>query len=284
MSAVAVAAGPYRECERLTRARARNFYYGIRLLRPDRRAALCAVYALARRIDDIADGPDPAEARLAGLARVEADLAALGSPTDDSVMLAVADAAGRFPIPLSAFGDLLEGARMDVCGVRFTDADQLIAYCRRVAGSIGRLSLGVFGGGSAAAAGDRADDLGVAMQLTNILRDVGDDLAAGRVYLPDGDLARFGCRVTAGELIGEHTADLVRYEAARAHAWFARGRRLLPLIDRSSATCVAVLAGIYEQVLARIELHPAIMLQSPPAVPARVKLWVVARAVAGART
>jgi 15-cis-phytoene synthase len=278
----AIAAAPYRHCEALTRHRAGNFYYGIRLLPRPRRAALCAIYAFARRVDDIADGPGSASGRLAALDAAAADLHGLGRPTSDQVLMALADAAERYPIPLDAFDDLIDGARMDVMGARYERYDDLIAYCRRVAGSIGRLSLGVFGPADAPEAARHADDLGVAMQLTNILRDVGEDLAAGRVYLPAQDLEAFGCDIArpGSSALG----DLIRFEAARAHAWFAAGRRLMPLLDRPSAACVAAMTGTYERLLAEIERSPSAVLRRRMSVPPLTKAWIAARAVAGART
>jgi 15-cis-phytoene synthase len=282
MSGVALAA-PYEHCEAVTRARARNFYYGIRLLPTPRRSAMCAIYSFARRVDDIADGPGGTEEKLAGLRAASDDLHRLGAPTDDRVMLALADAAERFPIPLDAFDDLIEGARMDVVGARYERYGDLVTYCRRVAGSIGRLSLGVFGPAEDPDADRRADDLGVAMQLTNILRDVGEDLAAGRVYLPDEDLAAFGCDLSRAP--APHAlAGLIRFEAARAHGWFTVGRRLLPLLDRPSAACVATIAGTYEQLLRRIERRPEAVVRERVRVPTWSKAWVVTRALVGSRT
>ncbi len=282
MSGVAVAA-PYEHCEAVTRANARNFYYGIRLLPGPRRSAMCAIYSFARRVDDIADGPGGADEKLAGLRAASDDLHRLGQPTDDRVMLALADAAERFPIPLDAFDDLIEGARMDVVGARYERYGDLITYCRRVAGSIGRLSLGVFGPAGDADADRRADDLGVAMQLTNILRDVGEDLAAGRVYLPDEDLAAFGCDLSA-DPAPDALAGLIRFEAARAHGWFAAGRKLLPALDRPSAACVATIAGTYEQLLRRIERQPQAVVRERVRVPVWSKAWIVTRALVGSRT
>ena len=273
----------YEHCEAVTRANARNFYYGIRLLPTPRRSAMCAIYAFARRVDDIADGPGTTAAKLAGLRAASDDLHRLGGPTDDPVMLALADAAERFPIPLDAFDDLIAGARMDVVGARYEHYGDLVTYCRRVAGSIGRLSLGVFGQAGGGDADGRADDLGVAMQLTNILRDVGEDLAAGRVYLPGEDMAAFGCDIS-GETDPGALADLIRFEAARAHGWFAVGRRLLPLLDRPSAACVATIAGTYEQLLRRIERRPQAVVRERVRVPVWTKAWIVSRALVESRT
>jgi phytoene synthase len=188
----------YRRCEEITWNAARNFAYGIRLLPPAKRQALAAVYAFARRIDDIGDGPLPASDKLAALGQVRASLCALaaGRPDgSDPVLVALADAAGRFAIPLAAFGELIEGCEADVRGTSYRTFDDLLHYCRCVAGSVGRLSLGVFGTSDPRAAVPLADSLGVALQLTNILRDIAEDYAHGRVYLPAEDLERFGCHL-----------------------------------------------------------------------------------------
>ncbi len=195
----------YAHCETVTREQAANFFYGIRLLAPERRRAMCAAYAFARRVDDIGDGTLAESEKLLLLDAEERVLGELGegSPGDasDLVMVALADARVRFAIPLDALGELIEGVRMDVEGVTYEDFDQLVAYCRRVAGAIGRVCLAIFGLREGREldlerAQSLADDLGVALQLTNILRDVREDAENGRVYLPAEDLRRFG-------LIGE---------------------------------------------------------------------------------
>jgi phytoene synthase len=270
-----VAAG-YERCREITKARAGNFYYGIRLLPRDRRAALCCIYALARRIDDVADGHLPPDEKLAELERLRRELDDLGG-SRDTVLQAVGDATGRYPIPLDSFRDLIDGAELDVRGATYETFDDLVVYCRRVAGSIGRLSLGVFGSRDPARAGDLGDDLGVALQLTNILRDLREDWQEGRVYLPREDLARFD----AGP--PDFSAELVRFEAARAQDWFDRGLALLPLLDRPAAASVSAMAGIYRRLLDRIEARPALVLTGQRlSLPAREKAWVAARSLAGA--
>ena len=187
----------FAECGRITRAQAKNFSYGIRLLPPDKRAALSAVYALARRIDDIGDGDAPAERKLAELQEVRLQIESLArgeaAPHDDAVLVAVADAAARYPLPLLAFEEVVRGCERD-CDPRPVETfEELVEYCRLVAGSIGRLSLTIFGTKDMASAEPLADTLGVALQLTNILRDVLEDRSMGRCYLPREDLVHFGC-------------------------------------------------------------------------------------------
>ena len=271
----------YRRCEEIARTRAGNFYHGIRLLPPPRRSALCAIYALARRVDDIADGALSNDEKLRLLDRTRTAVAALGVDGHDPVLAALADAAARYPIPLAAFADLIDGAEMDVRGVRYGNFAELLVYCRRVAGSIGRLSLGVFETSDRETASRHADDLGVALQLTNILRDVREDLGRGRVYLPAEDLRRFRCTLAPDAATAAGPVDeLVRFEAQRARSWFERGLRLLPLVDRRSAVCVAAMAGIYRRLLERIERRPELVLRERLSLPAWEKGWIAVRSVA----
>jgi phytoene synthase len=278
----------YAECERITREQARNFAWGIRLLPPVKRRALSAVYAMARRIDDIGDGGLPEAEKLRLLAQARKDATAPDPGSDDLVQVALADAAARLPIPLDAFGELVDGCEMDVRGRRYETLPELVEYCRCVAGSIGRLSVGVFAppksGSDAERANELADALGVALQLTNILRDVREDLGNGRTYLPARDLALFGARLelapdgTLDPLDGA-VAEVIRFEAARAWSWYDRGLALLPLLDRRSAACCAAMAGIYAELLTRIAADPAAVLRSRVSLPARQKLRVAGRAL-----
>jgi phytoene synthase len=274
----------YVACEDITRAQARNFHYGIRLLPPAKRNALCAVYALARRIDDIGDGDLPPEVKLQQLRLLRAGLASLGD-SSDPVLLALHDTTRRYPVPLEAFGELLDGVEMDVVGARFSTFDELVLYCRCVAGSVGRLCLGVFGSRAPDVASGYADALGIALQQTNILRDIREDLANGRVYLPLDELDRFGVELRlddAGVLVddGSLTA-LVRFSAARARGWYDDGSRLVPLLDRRSAACCSAMSGIYRRLLDRIAAEPATIRDRRLSLSGWEKTGVALRAVTG---
>src|ERR1700730_7533282 len=297
----------YRHCEEITWAQARNFSYGIRLLPPVKRRALAAVYAFARRIDDIGDGTLPPPDKLAALAAARASVAALAAGADpappsdpgrgpvahagefaragDLVLIALADAARRFAIPLDAFGELIDGCEADVRGATYLTFDDLLHYCRCVAGSVGRLSLGVFGTPDAAAAAPLADALGVALQLTNILRDIREDYRSGRVYLPAEDLERFGCTLEPGGA-GEPAdnvklAEVVGCEAERARVWYSTGLRLMPLLDRRSAASAGAMAGIYFRLLEHIAAAPASVLRRRVSLSTGEKAMVAARSLAG---
>jgi len=260
----------YEHCRQVARASGSSFYAGMRLLPPDRRAALFAVYALARRIDDIADGDLSAGNKLVALERERAALAEIEA-SEDPVFVAVADAARRYPIPLDAFGDLVDGAEMDAHGTSYETFTELERYCRCVAGSIGRLSLGVFDCSDRGRGEPLADDLGVALQIGNILRDVGEDLANDRVYLPREDLERFDGQL---ELV-------VAFEAQRGLEWLRRGLGLVPLLDRRSTAAVLAMAGKYRVLLERIAAEPSIVLHGRLSLRPWEKGLVIARSLAG---
>ena len=283
----------YAACERITWEQARNFAYGIRLLPPPKRRALAAVYAFARRIDDIGDGDLPAAEKTAQLeaARVQVQALAAGDNPDDSdpVLVALTDAGTRFGVPLAAFGELIDGCLADVTGASYKTFDDLLWYCRCVAGSIGRLSLGVYGATQPEKQAAMADDLGVALQLTNILRDVREDYQNGRVYLPEEDLAKFGIEFAPfgqpepfpDTAMQARFAGLVEFETARAREWYASGMRLLATIDRRSAACTGAMAGIYRRLLERIARQPSAVLEGRMSLPAGEKALVAAQALTG---
>jgi squalene synthase HpnD len=296
VTGVADIAAAYRRCETITRQQAKNFAYGIALLPGPKRRALSAVYAFARRVDDIGDGTLPVPDKIVALGEcrtVVANLAvgtvADAAATGDLVLVALRDAADRFAIPLAAFGELIDGCEADVRGVSYASFTELRHYCRCVAGSIGRLSLGVFGSSDPQTTEPLADALGVALQLTNILRDIREDLGNGRVYLPADDLDRFGCRLippgtdgagAEGKIDGPMT-DLIRFEADRARQWYGTGMQLMPMLDRRSAACTGAMAGIYRQLLEHISASPETALAMRMSLPGREKAMIALTALAG---
>lgn len=298
-AAVALA---YKHCERITRSRARNFYYGIRLLPPRKRSAMCALYAMARRIDDVGDGigrpSEPgsprqtagAQEKLASLGALRASLSLLSSssnglpaapvPPGDPVLMALADTSREFGLPVAALLELVEGCEWDIAGRRYGTFDELVEYCRRVAGSVGRLSLAVYGSSDPTAAEPLADALGIALQLTNILRDLLEDRdVMGRVYLPAEDLERFG---VSPELTGQpdDVMALICFETGRASEWYERGLRLLPLLDKRCRACTMAMAGIYRRLLDRIRVDPASVLHGRVCLSASQKAAVAALSLA----
>jgi phytoene synthase len=279
----------YQACAAITRSEAANFSYGIRLLPPYKRDALSAVYALARRIDDIADGDQvPAPQRAEELDRLRAaihEASMAPPPAGDPVLVAVSDAASRLPIPMGAFGELIDGAQMDVTGRRYQTFAELEIYCRCVAGAVGRLCLGVFGSKPDPAAPSYADALGIALQQANILRDLREDLLNGRVYVPAEDLDRFGVRL---RIEGDRLADpdgslarLIRFSAERARSWFADGQRLIPLLDWRSAASARAMSGIYAALLDRIAAEPPLVYGARLSLPVWQKAAIAAKALSG---
>jgi 15-cis-phytoene synthase len=313
-------ADAYTSCRAVTKDQARNFYYGIRLLPADKRDALCAVYALARRIDDIGDGDLPIDGKTAAIAQLRVSLDGLGtssaerstsasgpvlavrqrdrdqrdlrgeargSPSGwDPVMVAVADAGRRYPIPLGAFEELVDGVEMDIIGRTYATFDELVDYCRCVAGSVGRLCLGIFGSRPHPEASRYADTLGIALQQTNILRDIREDLLNGRVYLPKEDLHSFGVELALdehGALVDKDgsLSALIRFSARRAQQWYAEGLRLAPLLDRRSGACCTAMAGIYRRLLEIIAAEPSAVFAGRLSLSGRQKLEVAVRALSG---
>jgi phytoene synthase len=276
----------YRGCEQITRREAANFFYGIRLLPAAKRQAMSAVYAFARRVDDIGDGDLERADQLSALGherRLLDNLAAggIGDPADP-VSVALAHALRIYGLPLDALESLIDGVERDVLGTRFETFPELVTYCRQVAGSIGRLCLAIFQAGAAPGSRDEAwqlaDDLGVAMQLTNILRDVREDGERGRTYLPTEDVRRFGAENLA-DLSEPQAAELIRFQARRAAEWFDRGLALVEQLDRRSGSCVLAMTGIYRSILGRIAREPSEVLHRRVSLPVWEKAWVAARSL-----
>jgi 15-cis-phytoene synthase len=175
---------------------------------------------------------------------------------------------------------------MDVLGRRYTTFEELAGYCRCVAGSVGRLCLGVFGARPDPAAPRYADALGIALQQTNILRDIREDLGNGRVYLPQSELDRFGVelRLTGDGALADpdgRLAALIRFSAARAGNWYDEGLRLVPLLDRRSAACAVAMSGIYRRLLDSIAARPALVYDQRLSLSGWRKAGVAARALSG---
>ena len=265
------AAQAYAEVERLTRRRARNFAYGIMVLPREKRRAIAAIYAFARRVDDIADGPLADAEKRAQLEELRAALD--GAPGDDAMLVALADARARYPISARALHDLIDGGLQDTEQRRYADFDGLYAYCRRVAGSVGIACVAVYGANEPR----RAETLGVALQLINIVRDVGEDWRLGRVYLPQDELRSFGVteRDIAVERVTPAWQGLMAFQASRARAYLDEGLGLLEHLDARSAACVGTFAGVYVETLARIEAAGFDVFAGPPRLSALTKLRIV---------
>jgi 15-cis-phytoene synthase len=270
----------YGEVMRITRREARNFAWGIALLPRPKRQAVAALYAFARRVDDIADEPGPtAEARRRRLEACREAVAGLpASPDGDPVLVALADATARYPIPRNALLDLVAGGLMDVERSRYASWEELREYCRRVAGSVGLMCTAVYGPSDPEAAAPRAETLGLALQQINIMRDVAEDWSLGRVYLPTEERERFGveeAEIAAGE-VGPGWRELMEHQAERAEALLDRGLELLPLLDRRSALCVRAFAGIYHGLLLQMRERGYDVFSARPSLSAVGKVRAVA--------
>jgi len=248
----------YDDCREVARAAASNFYYAFYLLPRPKRDALCALYAFMRLVDDVSDTPGDLAEKRKGLARWRAalDAAVAGDTSAHAVLPALADTLERFRIPPRYFHDLISGAEMDLMVGTYATFDRLREYCYRVAGTVGLTCLHVFEFEDPHAPA-RAESLGIAFQLTNILRDVRRDLEMGRVYLPQEDLARFD--LNAEELIGETITPrlraLMEFEAARAWDFYLEGEPLVRLVHPDSRAALWALVRTYSGLLARIEAH-----------------------------
>ena len=264
----------YSVCRGITRSAAKNFYYAFLVLPRHKREALCAVYSFMRRCDDITDDSNLQlqERRL----KLEAWLDALhraqqGEPTDDPILLALTDAQRRYQIPASLLDELALGTAMDIettaeledepgfavstasLPVRYKTFEDLQLYCYRVASVVGLVCIHVFGYRDPAAE-PLAERCGLAFQLTNIIRDVKEDAAMGRVYLPEEDLAKFG--LTASDLLTApdpaRFRPLLNLEADRAREFYKAGDELIPMIAEDSQPGLWVLVNIYRKLLQEI--------------------------------
>jgi squalene synthase HpnC/squalene synthase HpnD len=260
--AAAIAAS-YGECRRVARRAASNFYYAFYMLPRAKRDALCALYAFMRLVDDASDAdaseartPENVASRRGALGRWRSllDQAVAGEPAQHAILPAFADTIRRYRIPPRYFHDLISGAEMDLTETRYATFERLQEYCYRVAGTVGLTCLGVFGSDNPHAP-ELAERLGIAFQLTNILRDVGGDLAMGRIYLPAEDLERCGCSANqlARGAVTPPVREVLRLQAERAWRFYAEGAPLVGRIHPDSRAALWALIRIYSSLLARIE-------------------------------
>jgi len=268
----------YRYCERLARREAKNFYWGFIALPHDQRVAIYALYSFARHVDDEADDPhrERRDERLE-LQRARASACVRGE-YDDPVTQVLAEAIRRYAIPEAELQKLIDGVTMDLSRTRYASWDELRGYCDAVASVVGRMCVRIFGFDNPVAL-ERADDLGLALQLTNILRDVREDGQMGRIYLPGEDFARFGATAedALAETPGEWWEELVAFEVRRAKQLFESGYLVLGHIPRRSAACVQTMAGIYYRILEKIERDPRLPLRERASLSRAEKLGVMVR-------
>jgi 15-cis-phytoene synthase len=245
-------------CTNLTKQSGSNFYYSFFFLPKARREAMYTVYAFCKSVDSAVDEPPPGSDPKEELRRwrAELDQAYGGAPTWP-LMISLAHHAKQLSIPKAYFEELMKGVEMDLATTRYGTFEELSLYCYRVASIVGLICLHIFGPTSAHAQ-DYAIDLGMAFQLTNILRDLGTDAAQGRIYLPQADLIRYG--YAEAELLGRkedsRLRDLVRFEAQRARTYYAKAQAALaclPKKDRRALTVAEIMRAVYFRLLERIE-------------------------------
>lgn len=270
---------PDQYCQERAARSGSSFYYSFLFLPRDQRTAITALYAFCREVDDVVDeGLDPVVARTKlDWWRTEVEAVFGGTPTHP-VSLALAPVVKAFDLPQARFEDIIEGMRMDLDYNRYPDFATLEVYCHRVAGVVGLLSARIFGY-SLPATLDYARDLGIALQLTNIVRDVGEDVRRNRIYLPLDELDRFG--VTTDDLIlfreTAPIAALLRFQADRAKAFYARAMAALPAADRKRQRAGLVMAAIYRKLLDEVETEGARIMNRRVSLTPIVKLWTAWR-------
>jgi phytoene synthase len=246
---------PEEYCEEKTAHSGSSFYYAFRFLSPARRRAIVALYAFCREVDDVVDEvADPGVARMK-LAWWRMEIAAVFSGTPQHpVAQALSSAVAEFRLPQEHFQSLIDGMVMDLEQNRYSDFAALERYCHNVAGVVGLLSAEIFGYRDPATR-DYARDLGIAFQLTNIIRDVGEDARRGRVYLPQDELQSFG--VTIAEVLQRRPPPaftaMMAHQVARARLWHARALAKLPRRDRRAQRPGLIMAAIYRRLLDEVE-------------------------------
>ena len=264
-----------------TNARITNFYYSFVFLPPEKRAAIEAVYAFARRSDDVADSNLPVEEARRQLEICRQDLdrcyRAGGLPCNDLCpeLAALARAVDRFQIPREHFEELLRGIEMDLSPQRYRTFEELSLYCYRVASTIGLISIEIFGYRNLLTR-KYAASLGMALQLVNILRDLQSDARRQRVYLPEEDLERFG--VPPGSFLdgepGGRFTELMEFEAERARRYFSLARQTLAPEDRRSMVIAEIMGAVYWRILTRIKARNYNVFGERVRLPRPLKFWI----------
>ncbi len=271
---------PDQYCSRRAAESGSSFYYSFRLLPPPRRSAITALYAYCREVDDVVDevsDPNVARVKLAWW-RTEVDAIFTGS-AQHPVAIALAKAVDRYGITRANLQTVIDGMQMDLEKVRYVDFAELETYCDHVAGVVGLMSATIFGYQHASTL-VYARKLGVAFQLTNIIRDVGEDARRGRIYLPQDELARFG--VVPSDVLRARASpafvELMRFQTERARAWYDAAFAALPDRDRHAQRAGLAMAAIYRTLLDEIARDGYRVLDRRIALTPLRKLWIATRA------
>ena len=275
----------YDYCQRVAKTHAKNFYYAFRTLPSAKRRAIYAVYAFCRYCDDVADEDLPLDEKRRLLDQTRNRLRDRALSSQDPVFVALENAIEEFAIPRRYFDDVIRGVETDLEVSRFQTFDDLRDYCYLVASTVGLICIEIFGYDDPVAS-EYAIDFGIAMQLTNVMRDVKEDADRGRIYLPLDDIDQFG--YSEQDLMDERNNDrfrsLMDFEAARARRYFDSGARLFPLLSRESRACAAVLHQLYSRILDRMESSGYDVFERRIGLSVGEKLLLVARLWAGSLT
>jgi len=272
----------YDYCRRVARSRAKNFYYSFHLLSAEQHRAMCAIYAFMRYCDDLSDEPGASAAAIEKWSG-EMENALQGQFSSHQVWPAFRDTVQRFRIPHEYFREMIAGVASDLEPRRFETFAELYSYCYQVASVVGLTTIHIFGFDSPDAL-PLAEKCGVAFQLTNILRDIGEDAERDRIYLPREDLRRFG--VTEDDLRRSNRSEgfvrLMQFEAQRARSYYNESHPLLGLIHPGSRRSLWALITIYSSLLGRIEQRNYDVFSSRVRLSHIEKSWIVVRALVGA--
>ena len=288
----------YDYCREIAKSRARNFYYSFIVLPPERRRAMCAVYAFMRHCDDVVDEEDGEADKKSRLNACRDTLddaydeeahdevaydgdAHDGTPADGNGLLpAFRDTVKRFGIPRAYFDAIIDGAEMDLTVTRYATFEDLYQYCYRVASAVGLVCIHIFGFNGKEAR-QYAESCGIAFQLTNILRDVREDAGMGRIYLPQEDLDAFGYseEYIRNGVYNDTFQRLMAFQVERARRYYDEALPLLPLVRSSSRACLAAMIGIYRACLEEIPRRQYDVYSRRVSLPAWKKLAISARAL-----
>ena len=278
-AAVESAMSPHAYCQERAARSGSSFYYSFLFLPEARRRAIVALYAFCREVDDVVDETSDASVARLKLAWWRSEVASIytGRP-QHPVALALADCVEPFRLARGRLEEIIDGMQMDLERNRYENFEVLSLYCHRVAGVVGLLSAEIFGYTDPATL-DYAHNLGVAFQLTNIIRDVGEDARRGRIYLPLDDLARYG--VSDSDLIAGRESDKFRammtFQIARARSYYSRAMSKLPTADRSTQRPGLIMAAIYQRLLEEIEMDGSRVLSTRVSLTPLRKLWIAWR-------
>jgi len=263
----------YKFCREIARSRARNFYYSFLLLPGEQRDAMCAIYAFMRYCDDISEAEGATREAIERW-RDDLNLALSGNSPANPLWPAFTDTVARYKIPCRYFHEMIDGVSGDLEPRQIQTWDELYRYCYQVASVVGLTIIHIFGFSSPEAL-KRAEQCGIAFQLTNILRDVREDAENHRIYIPEEDIARFEADLSTRN---ENFVRLMAFESQRARGYYDQSRPLIKMVDARSQASLWALIEIYQRLLTRIENSNFDVLRERIRVPTWEKLWILAGA------